>query len=320
MSFVVEAATRDCSPPPRVSVIIPSYNRAALLVEALESVFSQTWKDFEVIVVDDGSTDDTATRITPWLNRIRFLSQPNRGVAAARNYGIGLATGEFICFLDSDDLWTPVKLEQQVAFAELHGQYALIATEIESFDLSGTVSNCVKSSMYDIRNGFVLEHLLFSNWIQTSTVMVRRDAILRTGGFDEDVGQFGEDWLLWMRIAAEAPIYFLPQPLVRYRLHAQNLSSHLPEFQYKSLMCILDKLSLLTQFRTNGKLLRRARYRIALNRGLTDFRNLSYELAIEKLSEACSQSRFPGRALSFLLCARLMSRLSRIIPLCNLNH
>jgi glycosyltransferase involved in cell wall biosynthesis len=310
MSALIGTTVSSCDAPPRVSVIIPSYNRADFLMEALESVFHQTWKNFEVIVIDDGSTDDTATRIEPWLSRIRFLSQPNSGVAAARNLGIRYAGGEFICFLDSDDLWVPTKLEEQIAFADRNDQYALIATELDSFDSAGRVSFRVKSSMYHIPNGFVLEHLLFSNWIQTSTVMVRRQAVVRAGGFDEDVGQFGEDWLLWMRIAAEAPIYFLPIPMVRYRVHAQNLSSHRPASQYKSLMCILDRLALLPQFQARRKLLRRARYRIAFGRGLGDLRTSSYESAIDKFRTACAVGPFPNRALVFLLWARVMRRVS----------
>jgi glycosyltransferase involved in cell wall biosynthesis len=310
MSALIGTTVPSCDAPPRVSVIIPSYNRADLLLEALESVFRQTWKNFEVIVIDDGSTDDTATRIEPWLSRICFLSQPNRGVAAARNHGIRYARGELICFLDSDDLWMPTKLEEQISFSEQNAQYALIATELEGFDNSGQISTGVKAGMYHIRDGFVLEHLLFSNWIQTSTVMVRRQDVLRVGGFDEDVGQFGEDWLLWMRIAAEAPIYFLRNPLVRYRIHAENLSSHLPESQYKSLMCILDKLALLPQFQKKHKLIRRARYRIALRRGLGNLRTLSYEPAMEKFRTACAVSRWPVRALASLLWARVMLRIA----------
>jgi glycosyltransferase involved in cell wall biosynthesis len=310
MSTQIKTITDTFQTPPRVSVIIPSYNRAAFLMEALESVFNQTWKSFEVIVVDDGSTDDTVTHIAPWLSRICFLSQPNRGVAAARNHGIRYAKGEFLCFLDSDDLWMPTKLEEQIAFSDQNIQYALIATEIESFDNSGRISSGIKAGMYHIRNGFVLEHLLFSNWIQTSTVMVRRQAVLRAGGFDEDVGQFGEDWLLWMRVAAEAPIYFLRNPLVRYRIHAENLSSHLPESQYKSLMCILDKLAILPEFQEKQKLIRRARYRIALRRGLGNLRTLSYEPAMEKFRTARAAGRIPCRALVFILWACVMQRIN----------
>lgn len=294
MARQVDSADRDH--PPRISVIIPAYNRGGLLIEALESVFRQTWTDFEVIVVDDGSTDDTAALIAPFLSRICFLRQSNRGVAAARNLGIRHARGEFICFLDSDDLWMTTKLEEQIAFAEQNAQYALIATEIEAFDESGEVSDRRKSKMYRIHNGFVLEHLLFSNWIQSSTVMVRRSVLLSVGGFDEDVGNFGEDWLLWMRFAAVAQIYFLPKPLVRYRIHTQNLTCHRPESQYRSLMRILDKLALLPEFEARPNLIRRARYRIALIRGSADIHKLAYNRAIEKLRPASAAVRFPVRA------------------------
>jgi glycosyltransferase involved in cell wall biosynthesis len=286
---------------PKISVIIPTYNRAALLLEALASVFAQTWRDYEVIVVDDGSTDDTLSLLAPWLSHIRLFSEPNRGVAAARNLGICEARGEFICFLDSDDLWTPSKLETQLSFAEQNTQYALIASEIEGFDSSGKVQARSKASMYRIRNGFVLEDLLFANWIQTSTVMVRRETLLRVGGFDEDIGQFGEDWLLWMRIAAESPIYFLPAPLVRYRVHSQNLTSHLPETQYVSLMQILDRLALLPQFQRRPELIRRARYRIALVRGQANLRASAFEMAANKFQSARRWARFPCRALTYSL-------------------
>lgn len=295
--------------PPRVSIIIPSYNRGQFLLEALESVFAQTCQDFDVIVVDDGSTDDTAQRIEPYLGRIQFHQQPNRGVASARNYGLQHAQGEFICFLDSDDLWMPTKLEEQIKFADLNRRYTLIATEIEGFDESGRVAGRGKQDMYSIRNGFVLEQLLLSNWIQTSTVMVRRDALLTTGGFDEDVGSFGEDWLLWMRIAAKFQIYFLPKPLVRYRVHTENLTSHFPELQFRSLMLILDKLTMFSALQAKEKLLNKARYRIAVGRGWKDLRVSSYDHAIEKLHVARAAVGFPMKAWALLLCAYAMRRM-----------
>lgn len=295
---------------PRVSVVIPTHNRASLLMEALKSVFNQTWKDFEVIVVDDGSTDDTAERIRVLTNRIRFLRQPNLGVAAARNHGIRNARGELVCFLDSDDIWMPNKLEKQITFAEQNPQYALIATEIEGFNSQGLVSGYGKACRYHIYNGMVAEHLLFDNWLQTSTVMVRRASLLHAGGFDEDVGQFGEDWLLWMRIAAEEPIYFLPAALVRYRVHETSLTSWMPELQYESLMRILDRLALLQCFRTKPHLVCRARYRVLLGRGRANLRQGRYVQAIEKFQTAFKCARLPGKALAFWLLARLLLRVA----------
>ena len=296
---------------PRVSVVIPTYNRGEFLTGAIESVLAQNYRDFELIVVDDGSTDDTARQIQPYLDRLTYLRQPNGGVARARNIGIRHARGEFICFLDSDDLWTPGKLARQIEFADTHSTYGLIATEIAAFDARGNHAHRAKANMYRIRNGFVLEDLLFSNWIQTSTVMIRRECLDQVGLFDEDVGQFGEDWLLWMRIAAEFPIYFLPEPLVRYRIHPHSLTSHLPEAQYDSLMSILCKLRALPQFHRKQHLLERACYRISLNRGRGNLRAGNYRLAAGKLRHACRMSRMPLKAASLLLLAQLANTLRR---------
>jgi glycosyltransferase involved in cell wall biosynthesis len=294
---------------PRVSVVIPTYNRGEMLVEAIESVLAQTFDGFEVIVVDDGSKDQTSKLLEPYLDRITYRLQQNGGVAAARNHGTRLSRGEYICFLDSDDKWVPEKLAIQVAIADAHPEYGLIATEIAGFDETGPVTGRSKSSMYKIRNGYVLEQLLFSNWIQTSTVLIHRKRLEQIGGFDEDIGQFGEDWLLWMRIASEYPIYFVPEALVQYRIHNENLTSFRPESQYQSLMTILDRLSAWPQFRDKPGLIHHARYRIAINRGRMNLHAGQFQLAIEKLRMACHLKRLPLHAAGLLLCAQIGKRM-----------
>jgi glycosyltransferase involved in cell wall biosynthesis len=288
-----------------VSVIIPTFNRGILLCEAIDSVLAQNFTDLEIVVVDDGSTDHTASLCQKFGNRIFYHPQQNRGVAAARNQGVRLARGEFICFLDSDDLWKPNKLEIQIAFADAHPEYGLIATEIASFDRQGIVSDRSKASMYKIANGMVIEDLLFSNWIQTSTVLVRAETLEVVGGFDEDVGQFGEDWLLWMRIASRFPVYFIPEPLVLYRIHQEKLTSRQPEIQYDGLIRIIAKLGCLPQFQSKPELLRLAEYRIAIGRGLQNLRSGACDLAVPKLRRACSLRRFPLAAASLLARAKI---------------
>jgi glycosyltransferase involved in cell wall biosynthesis len=296
---------------PRVSVVIPTYNRGELLRETIDSVLAQTYHDFEIIVVDDGSTDNTAQLLTRYQDDVRLVyrAHKNCGVAATRNHGIRLARGEFLAFLDSDDRWLPQKLERQLQFADAHPEYGLIATEISSFNKRGAVKAQNKTATYRIKNGHVVEHLLFGNWIQTSTVLARRECVQAVGGFDEEVGQFGEDWLTWMRIAARSAIYFMPEPLVEYRIHEESLTSHLPEAQYESLMKILAKLDALPQFQANPKLLRSARYRICLGRGYNDLSNGAYEPAISKLRTACTMKRMPVNAMRLILQAMVAKRL-----------
>ena len=297
---------------PRVSVVIPTYNRGELLCETIDSVLAQTYHDFEIIVVDDGSTDNTAQLLSRYQDDVRLVyrAHKNSGVAATRNYGIRLARGEFLAFLDSDDRWLPQKLERQVQFADAHPEYGLIATEISNFNKRGVVVETKnKAAAYRIKNGHVVEELLFGNWIQTSTVLARRECVQAVGGFDEEVGQFGEDWLTWMRIASRSPIYFLPEPLVEYRIHEESLTSHLPEAQYESLMKILAKLEALPQFQANPKLLRSARYKVCLGRGYSDLSYGAYDLAISKLRTACTMKRMPVNAMRLILQAMVAKRL-----------
>lgn len=298
-------------PKPRVSIVIPTYNRQELVIEAIESVLAQSYRDFEIIVVDDGSTDETSARLEHYSNRIEYRKQKNQGVAAARNTGIRLSQGEFICFLDSDDLWEPRKLETQVAFADAHSEYALLCTEVRGFSIDAVAIGRNKSEMYDIQNGFVVEQLLFGNWIQTSSVMVRRECFDEVGLFDEAVGQFGEDWLLWMRVASKFPVFFIPEPLVSYRYQPGGLTLSRPEEQFRSLMGCLEAMKDFPQFQRKPYLLREAEYRICLGRAWHDRSAQEYDLAIAKLVRARKLRRIPLVPLCLLTRAILEKNFKR---------
>lgn len=129
----------DESPRPRVSVVVPTYNRARYIVDALDSVFAQTFRDIEVIVVDDGSTDDTAERLAPYAGRIEYVRTANQGPARARNEGMGRARGEYIAWLDSDDLYYPFKLELQVEILDRCPDAGFVYSEFTAFDDAGWV-------------------------------------------------------------------------------------------------------------------------------------------------------------------------------------
>jgi glycosyltransferase involved in cell wall biosynthesis len=214
--------------PPRVSVIIPSYNRKELLAKAIESVQRQTYKDFEIIVADDGSTDGTPAFLAErYGDAVRVLALPHTGLpASGRNAGTLAARGEFLAFLDSDDLWLPHKLEQQVHAAERYPDAALfysLAQKIGSPAVKG-----VTMSFHYRPSGRVFYFLVFYNFIPTLTTMVRRSVLEDVGLFDTDPElRAAEDYDLWLRIARRHEVRYVRGILAQYRLHSENISSNI---------------------------------------------------------------------------------------------
>lgn len=204
-----------------ISVVIPTYNRAALLVRALTSVAAQTYGDYEVVVVDDGSTDDTADVVRALQLPVRYLQQAHAGVSAARNRGVGVARGEWIAFLDSDDEWLPDKLARQVAFVGEQGGVEACQTD-EIWVRHGVRVNPGRRHRKPTGDIFLpsLELCLVS----PSTAMLRRATFERLGGFDEGLPAC-EDYDLWLRLAVDTPVHLIPEPLaIRYGGHADQLS------------------------------------------------------------------------------------------------
>ncbi len=194
---------------PTVSVVIPSYNRACLLKEAIDSVLAQDFVDFEIIVVDDGSTDDTPEILDSYTS-IRVVRQAHRGVSAARNAGIARTTGQLIAFLDSDDLWLPKKLTAQTAFFKAH-QDALICQTEEVWVRNGVRVNPKKR--HKKYSGMIFERCLELCLVSPSAVMIKRNLFDDVGWFDESLPAC-EDYDLWLRIACRVPIHLISEPLV----------------------------------------------------------------------------------------------------------
>ena len=218
------------APPPKVSVIIPAYNSARLLRSTLQSVFEQTHRDYEVIVVDDGSTDDTKAVVVASDGPVSYLHQVNQGPSAARNTGILAAKGEFICFLDADDLWIPEKLAIQLEFMDRNPHVGLVFSDEDEFDDQGVqcVSLLSKSRFYSeiVSSSLVqqpFQKLLLENFIPTSTVMVRKRCFDATGVFDLSL-RGPEDRDMWSRIAVHFPIAYVPGLLGRKRAVADSVS------------------------------------------------------------------------------------------------
>lgn len=211
---------------PTVSTIIPAYNAAPFIRETLDTVFAQTGVDNEVIVVDDQSTDDTWEILGSYGDRIRRVQQANGGPAKARNHGARLATGDWLAFVDADDLWHPAKLQSQLALAG--PEVAFVYSDRENFGETAAVSQR-QSDGVQLHSGKILEPLMMQgNFVTLSSVMIRRDLFERLGGFDESPELIGvEDWDLWLRAAGEGEVRCCPEMLVRYRWHAGGLSRRL---------------------------------------------------------------------------------------------
>ena len=205
----------------KVSVIIPTFNSGAYLNEAINSVLNQTYSPIEIIVVNDGSTDSTDNILREYLNDIKYLSQENLGPASARNLGIKHAKGEYIAFLDADDIWLPEKIEKQVDIFRKNPGTALVYSRFINFDdESGNDMGIFPDKVY---SGFIFDKLLLKTTILLSTAIVKSSVLFAVGGFNENLFT-AEDTNLYLRIAKMHDISGMEQVLVKRRKHRSNLS------------------------------------------------------------------------------------------------
>jgi glycosyltransferase involved in cell wall biosynthesis len=207
---------------PKFSVIIPAYNTENFVAQTIRSVFAQTDQNYEIIAVDDGSTDGTLQALREFEPRIKVLTKPNGGPASARNLAIKHSTGEYIAFLDSDDLWVKHKLEVQGAYLDRHPSVGLLFSEVLMFSEVDGRRKVHSKEGYTGDPTFY--QLLFGNFIPNSTVVIRRACIDRVGWLNESPELIAvEDYEYWMRIARTCPLVGLSKPLAYYRIRDGNL-------------------------------------------------------------------------------------------------
>jgi glycosyltransferase involved in cell wall biosynthesis len=208
---------------PLISIIIPTYQSAQFLPQSIESILNQTFKDFEVIVVDDGSTDSTSEVLNNYIPQIRVISQKNQGPSIARNTGIRASSGVFLAFLDADDFWISDKLEKQIRLLEENYELGLIFTN--ALILYNQIS---KGTIFDLvtpKSGWVEKDLFQINFMPMSTILVRRSCLERVGLFDENLPPC-EDYDLWLRISHLYPVAFISEPLAYYRISCSQISQN----------------------------------------------------------------------------------------------
>lgn len=291
---------------PLVSVIIPVYNRLTHLHAAIESVLAQTHRPIEIIVVDDGSTEDVRKHLEPYADRIIYLEKEHGGVASTRNAGVGRATGEFIAFLDDDDVFLPEKLEKQVAVLRDHPEIALVYSDEYLLDEAGrmTETSQQKDRIPPLPSGFIARDFFMDSFIALMTVTVRRSVFDEVGGFDESM-LYNEDDDLWFRIMLQHPARCSGYVSGARRLHGLNMSKDRTMMSYYQLHCIDKYIKQYPGFvKDNGEaVLQRIRYVFSLyiSMSLLSFHLprvmiLTKKIEVEKHLRELLKSRHSGEA------------------------
>jgi glycosyltransferase involved in cell wall biosynthesis len=213
-----------------VSIIIPTYNRSGFIHSAITSILSQTFQDYEIVIVDDGSIDNTESVVDSFsCAKIKYIKHDsNRGEATSRNTGIKHSHGEFIAFLDDDDEWMPEKLDRQITLMSQHGkQVGGIYTGILTIDRD---SGDLVEQIIPQKRGYIYDDLLVENCVFTpSTVLLRRECFTKVGLFDRNI-TYGPDYDMWIRIAKEYQFEYIKEPLVKYYIHKNRLSGNYEKF------------------------------------------------------------------------------------------
>lgn len=230
---------------PRITVVIPCYNAERYVAAALRSVEAQAWPGLEIIVVDDGSTDDSAGVVARGFPGVRLLRQANQGVAAARNLGLAQATADWVAMLDADDLWLPGKLHAQWQLLQQNPQARMcytawrvwhsLAPEPERSFMAELEVIATEAGRWQGASGWVYPELLRDCVVWTSTVLAHRSVFDEVGGFDPSL-RIGEDYDLWLRASRATSILRVARPYGLYRMHPDSVTKGAPDRNYKGLV------------------------------------------------------------------------------------
>lgn len=211
----------------KVSIILPAYNSKRFILQTINSVLAQDWSDFELLVIDDGSTDGTSDIVQGLDERIKIIRQKNKGIAGARNTGIDAASGDFIALLDHDDFWHPEKLSAQLKCFELHPEAGCVYSSfIRWVDGSPSIfpdEHLDPANIDPELSGWIYHKLLITNWVLLSTALFRREVVREIGYFDPALPP-ADDWDFNIRVSRKYRFYELRQPTALYRVHTGQTS------------------------------------------------------------------------------------------------
>jgi glycosyltransferase involved in cell wall biosynthesis len=308
------AATRLAIQPssiPVVSVVIPTYNSAALLREAIQSVLSQTYADFEVVVVDDGSTDNTESVVHSFGDQVCYVKQQNQGAGAARNHGIKRSRGEYVAFLDADDLWLPGKLGEQIPFLDRDPELGLVYSDWSVVPEQGEAQPSYLRNL-PAAAGYVFNELVQCGFILTSGTIVRRSCLEDVGFFDETLS-IAQDYDLWLRICYRWKIALVNKPLVIKRNRDGNLSSNLIKTAVERILLFEKALKQFPDMTPHSR--RLVRRQVALNYwdvGYHYFEGMFLKEARRNFMYSLSYDWSNGRAYGYLAVSCLPASVVRV--------
>jgi len=310
--------------PGRVSVIIPTYNYGKFILGAINSVLRQSVLDLEVIIVDDGSTDETSNILDPYRNRINYIFQKNAGLSAARNTGIANSTGEFIQFLDADDMLSPNSLGLQLRYLDRHPEVHIAVCRNRLFKETTPDGRPIPFGSWKLFRGHLDVHLCYFNVAPPHAFLSRREAVIETGWFDKQL-KACEDYDLWLRAAVRGYIpHYNPAGLVYYRRHPKSMSAnrmnqHLHDaILHQRLSSLLDehpkypvgrRLEGLLAF-SSGALVTAARLHGHQLEGTEGLLELASQRT-EEAKEIALAEKSDWNILMMLYCLRMLSSLGR---------
>ena len=222
----------------KVSVIVPAFNKVGLTVKTVESILNQDYKNIEVIVVDDGSTDNTRTKLQLFGDKIRYYYKDNGGACSARNFGILKASGDYIALIDCDDIYYPEKISKSVDMLELNPDIGLVHTGVKLIDNHDNIVGYHSFPVNQVE-GWIAQRLILQNLVSNPTVVIRRECFDKVGLFDESVF-IPADWDMWLRLSEEFKFGYIEEPLSGYRITGNYTISHL-ELNLKEEIYVLEK-------------------------------------------------------------------------------